>query len=423
MAGRTVAEKILARASGQASTKAGDVIEAYPDVAMSHENTYLVDKSFRELGLSKPWDPERIVVVLDHRAPANTAETAAAHASIRRLVQEYDIKRFYDVGEGICHQLLIEQKIVRPGQLVVGADSHTTTAGAVGAFGTGIGATEMAGVWATGHLWLKVPESVLVTMSGHMGKATTTKDIALHLASILGPSGADYKCVEFGGPFLMDISISSRMVLCNLAAEMGAKTAIAPADATFAAWSPECAGPGAGTCCSDHDAKYSMRIDLDVRAVPPMVSGPHRVEAAASVDKFEGVKIDQAFIGSCTNGRLEDLISASEVLRGRKVAAGVRLIVAPASRSVLSDALDSGAAQTIISSGGTLLPPGCGPCLGAHEGVLGPGEVCISSSNRNFRGRMGSENAEIYLASPATVAASAIEGKIADPRRWLKDDL
>jgi homoaconitate hydratase family protein len=380
-----------------------------------------VDRSFRELGLSKPWDPEKIVVVLDHRAPANTAETAAAHASIRKLVKEFEIKRFYDVGEGVCHQLLVEQKIVRPGQLVVGADSHTTTAGAVGAFGTGIGATEMAGVWATGHLWLKVPESILITLSGHLEKAVFPKDVALHLASRFGPSGADYKCVEFGGIFLLDISISGRMVLCNLAAEMGAKTAIAPADSTFAVWSPECAGGDA--CCSDSDAKYSEKIDLDVGTIPPTVSGPHRVEDASSVEKFEGVKIDQAFMGSCTNGRLEDLIAASWILRGNKVAPGVRLIVAPASRAVLTDALDMGVAQMMVAAGGTILPPGCGPCLGAHEGVLGPGEVCISSSNRNFKGRMGSENAEIYLASPATVAASAIEGKIADPRKWLTVDL
>lgn len=422
MAGRTVAEKILARASGQADARAGDVVDASPDVAMSHENTYLVNKAFREFGLSGPWDPDRIVIVLDHRAPANTAETAAAHASIRTLVKEFGIKKFFDVGEGICHQLLMEQKIVRPGLLVVGADSHTTTAGAVGAFGTGIGATEMAGVWATGRLWLKVPETILVTMSGHLERAVFTKDIALHLASELGPSGADYKCVEFGGMFLLDISISGRMVLCNMAAETGAKAAIAPADSTFAVWSPECAGP-AGLCSSDSDANYCARIDLDVSAIPPMVSGPHMVEDASSVEEFEGVKIDQAFIGTCTNGRLEDLIAASWVLRGHKVAPGVRLIVAPASRSVFSDALDMGVAQVIVASGGTILPPGCGPCLGAHEGVLGPGEVCISSSNRNFKGRMGSENAEIYLASPATVAASAIEGNIADPRRWLTVDL
>ena len=423
MAGRTVAEKILARASDQADAKAGEVVEAYPDVAMSHENTYLVNKAFSEFRLAKPWDPDKIVVVLDHRAPANTAETAAAHASIRTLVKEFGIKNFFDVGEGICHQLLMEQKIVRPGQLVVGADSHTTTAGAVGAFGTGIGATEMAGVWATGHLWLKIPETVLVTMSGHLEKAVFAKDIALHLASKLGPSGADYKCLEFGGIFLFDISISGRMVLCNMAAELGAKTAIAPADSTFAVWSPECCGRDGVACRSDPDAEYSDKIELDVSTIPPMVSGPHKVEDAAGVEKFEGVKINQAFIGSCTNGRLEDLIAASWVLRGHKVAPGVRLIVAPASRQVLSDALDMGVAQIIVTSGGTLLPPGCGPCLGAHEGVLGAGEVCISSSNRNFKGRMGSESAEIYLASPATVAASAIEGKIADPRRWLTVDL
>jgi len=423
MSGRTVAEKILARASGLDDARAGEVVEASPDLVLSHENTFLVNKSFSEFGLGRPWDVDKIVVVLDHRAPANTAETARAHAKIREVVAQMGIKNFFDVGEGICHQLLIERKLVRPGQLVIGADSHTSTAGAVGAFGTGLGATEVAGVWATGKTWLKVPETMRINMSGHLNKAVFPKDIALHIASRLGPSGADYKCIEFGGIFLFDISISGRMVLCNMAVEMGAKTAIAPADSTFGAWSPECRGEIGEACRSDPDASFESTMDLDMGKIPPLVSGPHTVESARGVEDLSDVKIDQAFIGTCTNGRLEDLIAASWVLKGNRVAPGVRLIVSPASRAVLTDALDMGVIQTIVNAGGTILPPGCGPCLGAHEGVLGPGEVCVSSGNRNFRGRMGSGDAEIYLASPATVAASAIEGKIADPRRWLTVDL
>jgi methanogen homoaconitase large subunit len=423
LTGRTVAEKILGRAAGAPEARAGDVLEVEPDIALSHENTFLVNKTLEELEISEPWDSSRVVVVLDHRSPANSVQTANVHSKIRELVRRMKIGKFYDVGEGICHQLLVEKKLARPGQLVLGSDSHTTTIGAVGAFGTGIGATEMAGVWATGRTWLKVPETIRVTMSGHLQRAVFPKDIALYLVSKLGPTGADYMCVEFDGIFLFDISISGRMVLCNMAAEMGAKAAIAPADSTFGAWSPECSPLDGKACVSDPDAEFRDTLELVAEDISPMVSGPHKVEAGRSVDEIGNVHVDQAFIGSCTNGRLEDLIAASWVLKGNRVADGCRLLVGPASRSVLSDALSMGVIQTIQAAGGTILPPGCGPCLGAHEGVLGPGEVCISSGNRNFKGRMGSDEAEIYLASPATVAASAVEGKIADPRRWLKIDL
>ena len=423
MTGRTVAEKIIGRAAGASEPRAGEVVEAYPDLLMSHENTYLVHKAFHELGVKEPYDPDRIAVVLDHRTPANTLETAAAHARIRKVVRDLGIKHFYDVGEGICHQILVEDHLAKPGQLIVGTDSHTSTAGAVGAFATGIGATEMAGVWATGYLWLKVPETIRIHMKGHLEKAVFPKDVSLYLAAKMGPSGAEYKCIEFDGIFLFDVSISGRMVLCNMATELGAKAAVAPVDSTFTTWSPEHCGPVGHACKPDPDAVYCERLDLDVGDVPPMVSGPHKIEAAGPVEKYQGIRIDQAFIGTCTNGRLEDLIAASWVLKGNKVAPGVRLLVAPASRSVLSTAMDMGIIQTIVAAGGTILTPGCGPCLGAHSGVVGPGEVCLSSGNRNFKGRMGSEESEIYVASPATVAASAVVGKITDPRGWLTVDL
>ena len=419
MVGRTFAEKVLARTSGSEEVRAGEVVESEPDLVMSHENTFLVNKAFAEFGLKKPWNPDKMVIVLDHRSPANTAQTAAAHAKIREIVREFGVHKFFDVGEGICHQILVEKKLARPGQLILGTDSHTTTVGAVGAFGVGIGATEMAGVWAAGKLWLKVPETTVVELAGHLSRGVYSKDVALYLASRLGPSGADYKCVEFRGALLIDLPVAGRMVLCNMAAEMGAKAAVVPADATSKIWFPECISPRGDMCASDPDARISAKLEIDVSSIEPMVSGPHKVEDVRTLDRLAGTRVDQAFIGTCTNGRLEDLIAAAAVLKGRRVASSCRLIVVPASREVLEHALDLGVIQTIVTAGGTILPPGCGPCLGAHEGVLGPDETCISSSNRNFRGRMGSEDAVIYLGSPATVAASAVEGEIADPRRYL----
>jgi len=301
---------------------------------------------------------------------------------------------------------------------VLGTDSHTTTAGAVGAFATGIGATEMAGVWATGSLWLKVPRTIQIELSGRLSTGSYAKDVALDLTRRLGPSGADYRCLEFTGDALPTMTVSSRMVLTNMAVEAGAKAGMVEPDVVTTDWYK---GHEANldVVLSDEDANYEDRVKMDISGLPPMVSGPHKVEDAKSVDKVEGIRVDQAFIGTCTNGRLEDLLAAARVLKGRNVHPGCRLIVAPASRKVLIEAIGKEAAQTIITAGGTILPPGCGPCLGSHEGVLGAGEVCISSSNRNFRGRMGSDEAEIYLASPATVAASAVEGKITDPRRLL----
>ncbi len=419
MAGRTASEKILGRCSRNLEARADDVVEASPDIVMSHENTYLVDKAFSQFGLAFPWNPGKMAVVLDHRTPANSAMTASVHARVRASVRAYGIERFFDAGEGICHQLLVEERLVGPGQLVLGTDSHTTTAGAVGAFATGIGATEMAGVWATGSLWLKVPRTIKVDLTGSLQHGSYPKDIALEFVRRLGPSGADYKCLEFGGELVPSLTIASRMVLTNMAMEAGAKAGIVLPDLVTEEWCKNTPGDRFEPVVSDPDAGYESGLSIDVSAIPPLVSGPHKVELAHAVDRMGDVKIDQAFIGACTNGRLEDLTAAAKVLKGRKVRQGCRLVVAPASRKVLIEAISKGIVQTVVAAGGTLLPPGCGPCLGSHEGVLGAGEVCISSSNRNFRGRMGSDEAEIYLASPATVAASAVEGRIADPRRYL----
>lgn len=394
-------------------------MDASPDLVMSHEAAFLVGKTFSSFELPYPWDPGKIAIVLDHRTPANTARTASVHARIRSMVKEYGIERFFDAGEGICHQILVEERLVKPGQLVLGTDSHTTTAGAVGAFATGIGATEMAGVWATGSIWLKVPGTIRVELAGRLPAGSSAKDVALEMMRVLGPSGADYRCLELAGDAMSSMSVSSRMVLTNMAVEAGAKTAMVEPDAATLDWYRG-TDVSAGIALSDPDAAYERRTRIDISGLPPLVSGPHKVEAVRSVDKMEGIEVHQAFIGTCTNGRLEDLLAAARILKGRKVSGRCRLLVAPASRKTLIEAIDKGAIHAIVEAGGVVLPPGCGPCLGAHEGVLGPGEVCISSSNRNFKGRMGSDDAVIYLASPATVAASAVEGKITDPRRMTQ---
>ncbi len=420
LTGRTAAEKIIGRAAGSPDAKAGQILEAAPDLVLSHENTFLVAKSFEELGLERPWDSDRLVVVLDHRTPAHNLETASVHSRIRGLIRRYGVEKFHDIGDGVCHQLLVERRYVHPGMLVLGTDSHTTTAGAVGALGTGIGATEMAGVWALGSTWLKVPETIKTVLEGSLDKVVTSKDVALLLASRLGPSGADYMCIEFAGDGVASLSISGRMTLCNMSMEMGAKAAMFPVDDITREWYSGDESCLSLASSSDEDAEFCDELGIDLSSIPPMVSGPHRVEAGQPVESLEETHIDQAFIGSCTNGRLEDIEAAARVLADRKVSPGCRLIVAPSSREVLSESIERGYIAAIVKAGGVLLPPGCGPCLGAHGGVLAPGEVCISSSNRNFRGRMGSDEAEIYLASPATVAASAVAGAIADPRRYFR---
>jgi len=402
MSGMTACEKILARASGQTDVAPGDIIDAKPDVAMSHDNTYLVHRAFREIGASRIADPSSIVVVLDHRSPANTVNSANTHGAIRKIVDELDIGWFFDVGAGICHQIMIEKGIAKPGALIAGTDSHSTSCGAVGAMGIGIGATDMASIWVKGSLWLKIPETINVIISGRPAKGVFAKDISLALVGELGSMGADYCCLEYEGDWVSGASLSERMTLCNMAAEAGAKSALVP-----------------NTIVPDPNARHYQTLAVVANLLEPMVSIPHSVDKVAPVSSMEGTGIDQAFLGSCTNGRLDDLAIAASILKGRKVHEGTRLIVTPASSQVYLEAVEEGIIGTLLKAGAVVTASGCGPCLGAHQGVLADGESCISSSNRNFKGRMGSRDASIYLASPATVAASAIEGKIADPRRYL----
>lgn len=415
MRGMTFAEKVLSRASGRQASP-GDIVNARIDMAMSHENSLLVMKAFREMGASKIWDKNKVTILFDHRIPANTVKTAEGHKTIREFVRGAELPNFYDLGEGICHQVLPEKGLTLPGTLIVGTDSHTTTYGAFGAFATGIGATEMAAVWATGELWLLVPETLRVRMNGTLSNRVSPKDAILHMIGDIGADGADYACVEFSGESVDSMSVAGRMVLSNMSTEMGAKAGVVfPDDKTYE-WLSLRTNKKWEIVSSDPSAAVKDMFEYEMSDLGPQVARPHRVDDVVPVEEVEGRPIDQAFIGSCTNGRMEDLQAAREVLRGRKVSGSSRLIVAPASRETYHDALENGVLADLVRSGAVIINPGCGPCLGAHQGLLAQGERCISTTNRNFKGRMGSPDAEIYLASPATVAASALRGEITDPR-------
>jgi len=411
----TLAEKILARAAGKKSVMPRQVVTAKIDVAMSHENADVVLRAFREIGVDKVWDPNRIVILFDHRIPAESEKTAATHQRIRQFVNEQHIKYFYDLNEGICHQILPEHGHSRPGNVMVGTDSHTTTHGAYGAFATGIGATEMAGVWATGELWFMVPETMKINVVGDFRRHVSAKDLILHIIGKISASGADYRAVEFSGPSISEMSLASRMVLTNLSMEMGAKVAFVAPDAKTIEYVKSRTDQGFEPLVPDPDAEYIEEMTIDISSLTSMVACPHTVDNVKPVSEIAGTKIAQALIGSCTNGRLEDLAAASKILCGKKVASGVRLLVIPASREVYLEAMQRGYLEVFVKAGGLVLNPGCGPCLGAHQGLLAPGEACISTTNRNFKGRMGSSESFIYLASPATVASSALTGVITAP--------
>lgn len=410
----TFAQKILSRACGR-PVDPGDIVNARVDLVMSHENTALVIKAFREMGAAKVWDPERIVILFDHRVPANTLKTAESHKIVREFVRKEGIRHFYDVNEGVCHQVLPEKGHVLPGLLIVGTDSHTTTYGAFGAFATGIGATEMAAVWATGELWFRVPETLRIRISGQMPDRVSAKDVMLNIIGTLGAEGANYMAVEFVGDCVDRMSVASRMVLSNMSMEMGAKIGVVFPDKKTEKWLSGRSHRSFEIVRSDDSANVQME-EFDVSNLSPQIAKPHSVDNVVPVEEVAGTPIDQALLGSCTNGRLEDLIAAAKILNGRKVSESVRFIVVPASREVYLSAAKRGVLTSLVKSGAIVLNPGCGPCLGAHQGVLAAGERCISTTNRNFRGRMGSPDAEIYLASPETVAASALKGEITDPR-------
>ena len=414
-----ICEKILARASGKKEVSPGEIVEAKVDMAMVNEITGpLAIEAFHEIGIEKVWDNQRIVMVLDHQIPADSVKSAELHKIMRKFAKEQGIRHFYDVGfGGVCHQVMVEKGHVRPGELIVGADSHTCTYGALGAFGTGIGSTEMAAVFATGRIWLKVPETIKISVTGTFQKFVTAKDLILNVIGQIGADGALYKAIEFNGSTIESLSISERMTLCNMAVEAGAKTGIINPDEKTILYVRNRTNEPFKPLTSDFDAEYEKTIEIDVSGLEPQIACPHSVDNVKSASEVEGTPINQAFIGSCTNGRIEDLRLAAEIIKGRKISNGVRFLVTPASQEVYLQALREGLLETFVEAGACVCNPTCGACFGGHMGLLADGETCISSSNRNFIGRMGSPKAKIYLASPATVAASAIKGEITDPRR------
>ena len=399
MCGKTFAERVLGGA-------AGAIVFRKPDLVLSHDNTASIEKIFRKMKGNNPFDPSRLVIVLDHNAPPTNAKLANDYHQIRQFVGATGVTRFHDAGEGICHQLM--SRYARPGMIVVGSDSHTCTAGALNAFAAGIDRTETAGIWKTGETWFRVPGSMKVTLSGSLPHGVFAKDIALYLIGRITAEGADYLSVEFHGDGVATLTVDDRMTIANLASEMGAKNAAFPPDRILRDFlGEEFAGVWA-----DEDARYVKEITLDLGSLFPVVAAPHHVDNVKAVDEVAGTPIQQALIGTCTNGRLSDLQVAAEILRGKKIAPGVQLQVIPASREIYLEAIRSGLATIFLEAGASILTPSCGPCLGTGQGIPADGTTVLSTANRNFLGRMGNKNAVVYLASPATVAFSALAGQI-----------
>ena len=410
-------ERILAYSAERDHVEPGEIVEAKIDVAMVNDITGpLAVRAFKETGVKRVWDPNKIVIVLDHQVPADSVQAANLHRTMREFSLEQGIPHLYDVGQGICHQIMVERGYVVPGSLIVGADSHTCTYGALGAFATGIGSTEMAAVFVTGKLWFKVPETYKIEVDGDFQEWVTPKDLTLKIVGMIGADGAIYKGIEYSGSTIANMSISGRLTLCNMAVEMGAKTGIIEPDEKVEAYLKNRTDSKIKNLSNDDSSSYEKIFNVDVNDLEPQVALPDSVDNVKPISEVEGLPIDQAFLGSCTNGRLEDIRLAAKLIRNRKAARNVRFIVIPASNEVYLKALNEGLIDILIRAGAYVGGPCCGPCFGGHIGLIAEGEVCISTSNRNFRGRMGSPEGKVYLASPATVAASAITGKITDPR-------
>ncbi len=415
----TIAEKILADHSGKCEVSPGEIVNAAVDRVMVHEMLGMrggVAELFEKFGLDKVWDPERIVALLDHWVPAPSIEIAEQHKICRDFVKKFGIRNWYDMREGICHQIMPEKGHVCPGELILGTDSHTTTYGAFGAFGTGVGTTDMAIVFATGKLWLKVPESMRCIISGKIPSMIMGKDIILHTLKEIGAGGASYRCLEYYGDAISQLSIDGRMTVSNMAVEADAKAAIIPPDKKTIEYVKSRTSRAFKTVEADQDAVYVEEVSLNVSDLEPQVAKPPSPSNSFPITEVEEIPIDEAFIGSCTNGRLEDLRIAAKILKNKKVEESIRLIVIPASYEIFKQALREGIVETVLEAGGIVESPTCGPCIGGHLGVLASNETAITTSNRNFVGRMGSPKAKVYLASPATVAASAVKGRITDPR-------
>jgi 3-isopropylmalate/(R)-2-methylmalate dehydratase large subunit len=415
--GKTLAEKILSlKSNGEA--EAGDVVIADVDLAFVQDTTGpLTIRQFKESGFKTLAKPQQAIIFLDHAAPSPAQQLSNDHILLRRFAEETGC-HIYEVGEGICHQLVAEN-FASPGDIIVGADSHTVTAGAVGAFATGMGSSDVAVAFALGKTWFRVPESFFIELNGIFPRGVYAKDLILYLIGQIGADGANYKALEFGGEALARITMSQRLTIANMAVEAGAKVGMFPGDKVTQDFLIEHGrGDNYKPLYPDAGANYERVIPVNLDQLKPMLSLPHTVDNVRPVNRVKGVKIQQVFIGTCTNGRLEDLAVAAEILKGKKRHPGTRLLIAPASKQVLIRAIEKGYIQSLIEAGAVILPPGCAACLGVHQGVLGDGEVCLSTANRNFKGRMGNPEAMVYLASPATAAASAIRGEITDPREF-----
>jgi len=418
--GRTFAQQVLERASGVKGLVPGQIVDAFPDLYMSHTASWRCIRTLEKMGVEELYDVDRIAMVMDHIAPADNARTAGFHALCRDFARAKGVRNFFDVNAGIAHVVLMERGLVKPGALIIGTDSHSTIYGALGAFGTGVGFSEITATWVTGKLWMKVPESVKVEVDGPLARGTYPKDVMLRLIGDVGADGATYCSVEFHGSYVERMSVSERMTLCNLAMEMGAKNAFVPPDATTRAYLDD-AGADRGSyevLLPEAGAEYQQVERVDGRSLVPQVAVPHTVDNVVPVGDVAGTKVDQVFIGSCANAKYDDLAIAAEVLAGNHVAPGVRLIVTPASSMIMAKAASDGIVSTLLEAGATITNPGCGACAGSG-GAMADGEVTFSTANRNFQGRMGSYQSSIYLGSPATAAASAIRGVISNPQELM----
>jgi 3-isopropylmalate/(R)-2-methylmalate dehydratase large subunit len=416
--GKTLSEKILSEKSGT-DARAGDIVIAPVDLVFVQDTTGpLTIRQFKEVKHGRLASPQRTAIFLDHAIPSPNRQLSNDHQLLRRFAEDNEC-RIFEGGSGICHQLVAEM-CVSPGDIIVGADSHTVTAGGLGAFATGMGSSDVAVVFALGKTWFRVPETFKISISGRFRKWVGAKDLIIHLIGVLGADGATYKALEFDGRTVSNMSISERLTVANMAVEAGAKVGIFPSDnVTQRFLTVQGRGNKYSSLRPDTDANYERTIIINASELEPMVAVPHTVDNVTPVSMLAGTKIDQVFIGTCTNGRLEDLAMAAAILRRKKRHPSVRLIIAPASQQVLTKAMKIGYIQVLVAAGAVILPPGCAACLGLHQGVLGDNEVCLSTANRNFKGRMGNPEASIYLASPATAAASALTGEITDPRKVL----
>jgi 3-isopropylmalate/(R)-2-methylmalate dehydratase large subunit len=413
----TLTEKILARAAGRDGVRPGDFLEIEPDLGLANDITApLAIEEFQKTGAAKVRYPERVFLVPDHFTPNKDIQSAQQVKQLRDFSRAHPGVRFFEQGEvGVEHALLPEMGAIVPGMVVIGADSHTCTYGALGAFSTGVGSTDLAGFYLTGRAWLRVPPTIRAVFTGRLGQWVTGKDLILALIGKISVSGATYRALEFAGPAIDALSVEGRLTMANMAIEAGAKNGVFATDAKVEQYLAGRTQRTWAHVTPDKDAVYERVVEIDVASLGPVVAQPHLPEKVAQAADVKGVRIDQVVIGSCTNGRIEDLRLAAEVLKGRKVAPGVRCIVIPATVAVYRQALSEGLFDVFLDAGAIISPPTCGPCLGGHMGILADGERCVSTTNRNFVGRMGHRTSEIYLASPATAAASAVAGRVADP--------